>query len=95
MDESPDNKDHADGDDDSMIGNIVGCVIGLLVLGLSMYWTWNFVGPCGQTMNIKSFLLFWLREVIFLGMLAIGLFAWGFIWLVNVFREKFAGKRTS
>ena len=77
MGESPDNKDNADSDDDSMIGNIIGCIIALLVLGLSMYWTWNFVGPSGQTMNIKSFILFWLREVIFLGILAIGFFAWG------------------
>ena len=86
-----DKKDIPISKEEQEVEDAVKCVIACLFMGLVMYWSWTYVGPSGQTSDIGSFLLFWLREVVILGMFAIGLFAWGIIWVVRVLRKKFAG----
>lgn len=87
-----DKKDIPISKEEQEVGDAVKFVIACLFLALLMYWSWNFVGPSGQTTNLGSFLLLWLREIIFLGLLGVVLIAAGIAWLLQRISKKFLKK---
>ncbi len=47
----------------------LGLFVFVLGLACAMYWSWDFVGPSGQTIDISSFFVLWFRELVILGLL--------------------------
>lgn len=81
--ESNDNgREHRDGD----VVKVVGAVVFLVY---AMYYTWNFVGPSGQTMSIGSFIAFFFREMSLVGFFGLALIIGCFVWLFGRVRNLF------
>ena len=89
MNESSDSKNSANSGEDTSVSSIVKLTLAFLVCGFSMYWTWNFVGPSGETTDLGSFLLLWLREIVLFGFFGIVFIAGGFVWLLRFIRKIF------
>jgi H+/Cl- antiporter ClcA len=81
MAEPPNIRNSSDIDGKSSVGAMVILAISFVVCGLSMYWSWNFVGPSGQTTEIGSFVLLWIREIVLFGFFGILFIICGFAWL--------------
>lgn len=56
---------------------IAKCVFGLVVLASIMIWSAYHEGPSGQSFGVMEFILFWLKELILLGVVAIVLLIGG------------------
>jgi hypothetical protein len=56
-------------------------VLALLAMVAVMVWSFYDKGPSGQTLGIKGFVLFWLRELVVLAFVVIALIIAGLGWL--------------
>jgi hypothetical protein len=56
---------------------IAKCVLGLVVLVSIMIWSAYHEGPSGQSFGVMGFILFWLKELLLLGFVAIVLLIGG------------------
>nr|WP_315485653.1 hypothetical protein [uncultured Undibacterium sp.] len=90
MDESLNEKKISDNSGRISVGNFLILVIAFVAFGALLYWSWNFVGSSGQTFEIGSFILFWLREFILFGIVGIVLICAAILWLSRFFRRLLA-----
>ncbi len=90
MDESLEEEKISDNNVNISVGHFATLAISFVAFGSLMYWTWNFFWPCGQTSEIGSFILFWLREIILFGLLGIALIGAAILWLLRFFRRLLA-----
>jgi hypothetical protein len=87
MDESLNEKKISDNSDQISVGNFVKLVIAFVAFGSLLYWSWNFVGPSGQTSEIGSFILLWFREIILFGIVGLALICSAILWLLRFSRR--------
>lgn len=90
MDESLNEKKISDNSGLISVGDFVTLAISFVAIGALFYWSWNFVGPSGQTSELGSFILFWLREIILFGIVGIVLICAAILWLSRFFRRLLA-----
>lgn len=90
MDESLNEKKISDNNGRFSVGDFVILAIAFAAFSALLYWSWNFVGPSGQTSEIGSFIFFWLREIILFGIVGIALICAAILWLMRFFRRLLA-----
>lgn len=88
--ESLNEKETSDNSGRIGVGNFLILAIAFAAFGALLYWSWNFVGPSGQTFEIGPFILFWLREILLFGIVGIVLICAAILWFSRFFRRLLA-----